>query len=66
MKSVGDLVQGREVHTIGTEITVLEAAKFMSQKGIGLVPVMDGERVIVSSENGISSSGSWLKDSIPR
>ena len=46
MKSVGDLVQGREVHTIGTEITVLEAAKFMSQKGIGLVPVMDGERVI--------------------
>jgi len=46
MKSVGDLVEGREVHTIGTDISVLEAAQFMSEKSIGLVPVMDGERVI--------------------
>ncbi len=46
MKSVGDLIEGREVYTIGTDISVREAARFMTEKGIGLVPVMDGERVI--------------------
>ena len=46
MKTVGDLVKGRAVHTIGTDISVQEAAKFMSDKGIGLAPVMDGEKVI--------------------
>ncbi|MFC1530040.1 cyclic nucleotide-binding/CBS domain-containing protein [Gemmatimonadota bacterium] len=46
MKTVGDLVQGREVHSVGGDITVREASRFMAEKKIGLVPVTDGEKVI--------------------
>ncbi len=46
MKTVGDLVQGREVYAIGADISVREAAQFMAGKKIGLVPVTEGEKVI--------------------
>lgn len=46
MKTVGDLVEGREVHSVGADISVREAARFMTEKKIGLVPVTDGEKVI--------------------
>ncbi len=46
MKTVGDLVQGREVYSIGADISVREAAQYMAGKQIGLVPVTEGEKVI--------------------
>ena len=44
MKTVGELVQDRDVHTVSADMYVLEAAQFMSEAGVGLVPVMDGEK----------------------
>jgi CBS domain-containing protein len=46
MKTVGDLIQGREVFAIGADIPVREAASYMAEKGVGLLPVTDGEKVI--------------------
>jgi CBS domain-containing protein len=46
MKTVGDLIQGREVFAIGADIPVREAAQYMAEKGVGLLPVTDGEKVI--------------------
>ena len=46
MQIIGELVQDREVFTIAADTTALEAARFMTGKGIGLLPVMDGDKVI--------------------
>ena len=46
MKTVGDFVKGREVHSVGADVSVREAARFMAERKIGLVPVTEGKKVI--------------------
>lgn len=44
-RPVGDIVRGREVYYVRPDATVLEAARYMAQREVGAVVVLDGERV---------------------
>jgi CBS domain-containing protein len=45
MKSIGPLVSGRDVVVVDLATSVAQAARIMTEKQIGAVPVVDGERV---------------------
>jgi CBS domain-containing protein len=45
MKSVKAIVEGREVITIDSRSSVLDAARVMARHQIGAVPVVDGDRL---------------------
>jgi CBS domain-containing protein len=45
MKPIGPLVSGREVVVVDLATSVAHAARIMTEKQIGAVPVIDGERV---------------------
>lgn len=45
MKPIGPLVAGRDVVVVDIAASVTHAARVMSDKQIGAVPVVDGERV---------------------
>jgi CBS domain-containing protein len=45
MKSIRPLVQGRDVIVVDVATSVVQAARVMSERQIGAVPVIDGERV---------------------
>lgn len=56
MKTVGNLVAGREVYHVRVEHTVREAARYMSERRVGAVAVLDGDRLSgVLSERDIMS-----------
>lgn len=46
MKTVRNLVTGREVYAIQQDITVHEAALYMVSKRVGAVPVLEGTRLV--------------------
>jgi CBS domain-containing protein len=56
MNTVGDIVKNREVFTVQRGQTILEAAKFMVEKGIGAVAVLHEDRLV-----GIFSERDLLK-----
>lgn len=43
---VGNLVRGRETYYIRTELTVLEAVRYMAQREIGAVVVLDAKNLV--------------------
>jgi CBS domain-containing protein len=45
MNTVGNIVKNREVFTLQRGQNVLEAVKFMVEKGIGAVAVLNGDRL---------------------
>jgi CBS domain-containing protein len=45
MKPIRPLVQGRDVTVVDVTTSVAQAARIMSERQIGAVPVIDGERV---------------------
>jgi len=45
MKLIGPLVSGRDVVVVDLATSVAHAARIMTEKQIGAVPVVDGERV---------------------
>jgi CBS domain-containing protein len=54
MALVYDLVKDRKIYSIEAESTVLEAARFMKERGFGALPVLrDGELVGILSERDI-------------
>jgi CBS domain-containing protein len=54
MSTVYDLVKDRRVYSIDAEQTVLEAARFMMEHGIGALPVLrNGELVGIFSERDV-------------
>ena len=56
MKTVGTLVAGREVYHVRVEHTVREAARYMSDRRVGAVAVLSGDRLVgVLSERDIMS-----------
>jgi CBS domain-containing protein len=56
MKTVGTLVAGREVYHLRVEHTVREAARYMSDRRVGAVAVLQGDRLAgVLSERDIMS-----------
>ena len=52
MTTIGSLVQGRPVFALQRKSTVFEAAKYMADKNIGAVAVLEGTRLV-----GIFSEG---------
>jgi CBS domain-containing protein len=46
MNTVGNIVKGREVYTVQRSQTVLEAVRFMVEKSVGAVAVLNGDRVV--------------------
>ena len=46
MKPIKELVSERPLHSIAKEKSVLETARFMAEKKIGAVPVMEGNRLV--------------------
>jgi CBS domain-containing protein len=46
MNTVGNIVKNREVFTLQRGQNVLEAVKFMVEKGIGAVAVLNGDRLV--------------------
>ncbi len=56
MTTVGTLVAGREVYHLRVEHTVREAARYMSDRRVGAVAVLEGDRLAgVLSERDIMS-----------
>jgi CBS domain-containing protein len=57
MKTMGALVAGRtELYHIGAELSVREAARYMSERRVGAVSVLEGTRLVgVLSERDIMS-----------
>ena len=56
MKTLGALVTGREVYHVRVQLTVREAARYMSDRRVGAVAVLDGDRLTgVLSERDIMS-----------
>jgi CBS domain-containing protein len=54
MKTIGGLVSGRDVYHVGSEITVREAARYMTDRRVGAVSVLEGTRLVgVLSERDI-------------
>jgi CBS domain-containing protein len=54
MALIYDLVKDRKVYTVDADSSVLEAARFMSERNIGAVPVLrNGELVGIFSERDI-------------
>jgi CBS domain-containing protein len=43
---IKDIIQSHEVYCISTGKTVQEAAELMSEKGIGALPVLDGDKLV--------------------
>lgn len=46
MRPIKDLVAGRPLYTVVKDKTVAEAAKFMAEKNVGAVPVVEGNRLV--------------------
>lgn len=46
MKPIKELVSERPLHAIAKEKSVLETARFMAEKNVGAVPVMEGTRLV--------------------
>jgi CBS domain-containing protein len=44
-KTVGEVVRGRDVYYIRVEASVLDAVRYMAERDIGAVVVLDGDRV---------------------
>ena len=46
MKTLRSLIAGREVYAIQKNVTVQDAAVYMTSKHIGAIPVLDGDRLV--------------------
>ncbi len=46
MDSLKDLLKGREVFTVQSRSTIKDTVNYMASKGVGLVPVMNDEKLI--------------------
>src|SRR5262249_36512909 len=45
VKKMGTLVEGREVYHVRVDQTVREVARYMTERRVGAVPVLDGTRL---------------------
>jgi CBS domain-containing protein len=45
MKSVGEVVAGREVYQVPVDQTVRQASRYMTERRVGAVAVLDGDRL---------------------
>lgn len=46
MTTIGSLIASRSVYTVQRNVNVLEAVKYMAEKNIGAVAVLDGKRLV--------------------
>lgn len=46
MESIKDIIQGREIFTVQSGLSVKEAVTYMASKGVGLVPVMKENKLV--------------------
>ncbi|HYR43735.1 MAG TPA: CBS domain-containing protein [Terriglobia bacterium] len=46
MRTVGDLIKGRSFYTADSEHSVYETARYMAEKDIGAVPVLQESRLV--------------------
>ena len=54
MKNIAAVVKGREIYHLSAEQTIREAARYMSEKRVGAVVVLEGDRLVgVLSERDI-------------
>jgi CBS domain-containing protein len=54
MKTIGDVVKGRDIFHLSVEQSVREAARYMSERRVGAVVVLEGDRLVgVLSERDI-------------
>ncbi len=61
MKAISELMKERPMHSVPKSSTVLDAVKFMAEKNIGAVPVVDGNKLV-----GIFSERDLVKRVITR
>jgi CBS domain-containing protein len=46
MKSIGKVVAGREIYFLRTDQTVREASRYMTERRVGAVAVLEGSRLV--------------------
>jgi CBS domain-containing protein len=46
MNTLNSIIRGRDTYSINQDMTVLEAARYMAEKQVGAVAVLDGDRVV--------------------
>lgn len=46
MKSIGKVVAGREIYSLRTDQTIREASRYMTERRVGAVAVLEGSRLV--------------------
>ncbi|HEY7410504.1 MAG TPA: CBS domain-containing protein, partial [Vicinamibacteria bacterium] len=46
MNTIGGLVEGREVYHVPASLSVREAARYMTERRVGAVSVLEGTRLV--------------------
>ncbi|MDH3268316.1 MAG: CBS domain-containing protein [Ignavibacteria bacterium] len=46
MENIKELLANREVYTVPKETTIEDAVFYMAEKGVGLIPIMDEEKLV--------------------
>src|SRR5437867_9943006 len=46
MRTVGELIQGKSVYTANSDQSVYDTARYMAEKDIGAVPVLEDTRLV--------------------
>jgi len=46
MEDLKSLIKNREVHSVQVGSNVYDVVKFMAEKSVGIVPVLDGDRLV--------------------
>jgi CBS domain-containing protein len=55
-KTIGDVVRGREIYVLRDDLSVREAARYMTERRVGAVAVLSGTRLVgILSERDIMS-----------
>ena len=45
-RTIDSLIAGQELYSVGVESTVLETARYMSEKRVGAVSVLEGNKLV--------------------
>src|SRR3989338_314458 len=46
METIGELIKGHSLFSVSSNLTVAETARFMTEKRVGALPVVDGNKLV--------------------
>ncbi len=65
MKTIGSVVAGREVYHVRGDQTVRDVARYLTERRVGAVAMLEGNRLVGSSPSATSWAAWWRGGSTP-